>query len=124
DHIEAYLAGEEPEEYARTKRILDGYCKRMSVSLVYVIVVDQSDYGRFVSVFNAVDNSVDNSNYVEWELGDARDTTNQEYASKYRQLYENGSPYETIYRLNPGQNLHPHITTIVPIKNSGDKVTA
>ena len=124
DHIEAYLAGEEPEEYARTKRILDGYCKRMSVSLVYVIVVDQSDYGRFVSVFNAVDNSVDNSNYVEWELGDAHDTTNQEYASKYRQLYENGSPYETIYRLNPGQNLHPHITTIVPIKNSGDKVTA
>ena len=79
DHIKAYLAGEEPEEYARTKRILDAYCHRMSVSLIYVIDVDQSDYERFVSVFNAVDNTVDDSNYVPWEIGHKRETTNEEY---------------------------------------------
>ena len=124
DHIEEYLAGEEEEEYNRTKRILDGYCRRMSVSLVYVIAVDQSDYGRFVSVFNAVENSVDNTNYTEWELGNKRDTTNAEYAEKYRLLYTKESPYEVVYRLNPGKHLHPHITTMVPIKNSEDVVTA
>ena len=124
DHIKAYLAGEEAEEYARTKRILDRYCSRMSVSLVYVIDVDQSDYGSFISVFNAVDNSVDETSYTEWELGHKRETTNDEYAMKYKRLYDRLSPYETIYRLNPGNGLHPHITTIVPVMDSESDVAA
>ena len=124
DHIKAYLAGEEEDEYARTKRILDRFCTRMSVSLVYVIDVDQSDYGTFVSVFNAVDNSVDDTNYVEWELGHKRETTNKEYAEKYKLLYERQSPYESVYRLNPGKGLHPHITTMVPVLDSEGGVAA
>lgn len=124
DHIKAYLAGEEEDEYARTKRILDRFCTRMSVSLVYVIDVDKSDYGTFVSVFNAVDNSVDDTNYVEWELGHKRETTNKEYAEKYKLLYERQSPYESVYRLNPGKGLHPHITTMVPVLDSEGGVAA
>ena len=96
DHIKAYLAGEEPEEYARTKRILDAYCHRMSVSLIYVIDVDQSDYERFVSVFNAVDNTVDDSNYVPWEIGHKRETTNEEYRKSYEQAAA-GKWTETAY---------------------------
>ena len=128
DHIDDYLKGEPEEEYARTKRILNAYCRRMNVSLVYVIKVDQSDYGRFVSVFNAVDNSVDNSNYVEWETGYERETTNEEYRQAYKDIYEEESPFEIIYRLNPEQGLRPHITMIVPVWSSGpeneEKVTA
>ena len=124
DHIKAYLAGEEPEEYARTKRILDAYCHRMSVSLIYVIDVDQSDYERFVSVFNAVDNTVDDSNYVPWEIGHKRETTNEEYRKNYVALYAKEKEYATIYRLRPGQGLKPHITTIVPVTNSEGDVTA
>lgn len=124
DHIKAYLAGEEPEEYARTKRILDAYCHRMSVSLIYVIDVDQSDYERFVSVFNAVDNIVDDSNYVPWEIGHKRETTNEEYRKNYEALYAKEKEYATIYRLRPGQGLKPHITTIVPVTNSEGDVTA
>lgn len=124
DHIEEYLQGEETEEYARTKRILDGYCRRMSVSLIYVIDVDQSDYGTFVSVFNSVDNTVDESHYEEWEIAHKRDTTNDEYRQKYQELYEKKAEYATIYRLNPGNNLHPHITTIVPVMNSDEDVAA
>ena len=124
DHIDEYLAGEQEEEYARTKRILNAYCNRMNVSLVYVIKVDQSDYESFVSVFNAVDNSVDNSHYEEWELGHKRETTNDEYREAYREIYENESPFEIIYRLNPGQGLRPHITMIVPIDNDEGKVSA
>ena len=124
DHIKAYLAGEEPEEYARTKRILDAYCHRMSVSLIYVIDVDQSDYERFVSVFNAVDNTVDDSNYVPWEIGHKRETTNEEYRKSYEELYAKEKEYAAIYRLRPGNGLKPHITTIVPVTNSEGDVTA
>ena len=124
DHIQAYLAGEEKDEYARTKRVLDAYCHRMSVSLVYVIDVDTSDYGRFVSVFNAVDNSVDNSNYDQWELGYERETTNDQYVESYRALYAKESEYATVYRFNPGKGLKPHITTIVPVADSKGDVAA
>ena len=124
DHIKAYLAGEEPEEYARTKRILDAYCHRMSVSLIYVIDVDQTDYERFVSVFNAVDNSVDDSNYEPWEIGHKRETTNEEYRKSYEELYNKEKEYATIYRLRPGNGLNPHITTIVPVTNSEGDVAA
>ena len=124
DHIKEYLRGEQTEEYNRTKRIMDAYCKNMNVSLVYVIDVDESDYGRFVSVFNSVNNSVDNSEYEEWEIGHERDTTNEKYQKAYKALYEDQSEYETIYRLNPGKGVHPHITTIVPIRNDAGKVTA
>ena len=79
DHLDDYLAGDETEEYIRTKGYLDNYCHKISVSLIYVILVDNSDYGRFVSVFNSVNNAVDNSSYTEWELGYKRDTTNDEY---------------------------------------------
>ena len=124
DHIKDYLAGQQEEEYNRTKRILNAYCTRMSVSLVYVIDVDRSDYGRFVSVFNAVDNSVDDSNYTEWERGYERETTNDNYRSAYKDIYEEETSYEIIYRFNPGPGLHQHITMIVPVKNSEGKVAA
>lgn len=124
DHIDEYLEGGEVEEYNRTKRILDGFCRRMNVSLTYVIVVDQSDYGSFVSVFNSVNNSVDNSNYVPWELGFKRNTTNEEYKKNYQALYAKKIEYATIYRLQPGDGLKPHITTIVPVMDKEDNVAA
>ena len=124
DHLKAYLAGEETEEYQRSKQYLDLYCEKINVSLVYVIDVDTSDYGSFVSVFNSVNNEVDDSSYTEWELGHKRSTTNDEYRRKYRAIYEQGSACETVYRLKPGDGAHPHITTMVPVKDSAGEVRA
>ena len=118
DHLDDYLAGAEEEEYLRTKQLLDEFCCRMNVSLVYVIQVDRSDYGRFVSVFNAVDNAVDDSSYTAWELGHKRDTTNEEYRRKYKALYDGEAAYETVYRIKTTDGQHPHITTLVPLKDS------
>ena len=123
DHLEAYLAREKTDEYLMTRKYLDAYCKKISVSLIYVIVVDQSDYGRFVSVFNSVDNSVDNTSYTPWELGHKRDTTNDEYRQKYKAIYEEGSPYETLYRIKVTDGQHPHITTMVPVQTPSGRVT-
>ena len=123
DSIDSYLSDGENEEYITSAKYLEGYCKRMGVSLIYVIKVDTGDYGRFVSVFNAVDNSVDNSSYTPWELGHKRDTTNDEYRRKYRAIY-GGSEYETVYRTTNLKGHHPHITTMVPVKNSDGDVVA
>lgn len=122
--IDAYLNGKEQDEYKVTKRQLDIASQKLNVSLIYVIKVDESDYGRFVSVFNSVNNSVDNSSYTEWELGYKRNTTNDEYRKKYKSLYEGKSDYETVFRMHTTDGSHPHITTLVPVKNSQGKVTA
>ncbi|MBQ3405335.1 MAG: PP2C family protein-serine/threonine phosphatase, partial [Oscillospiraceae bacterium] len=124
DHLEDYLQGLDPEEYERTNRSMDKYCQSINVSLIYVILVDTSDYGRFVSVFNLVNNSVDDTDYTPWELGHKRDTTNDEYRQKYKAIYEEQAPYETVYRTNVPDGMHPHITTMVPVKSSSGEVAA
>ncbi|MBR5931183.1 MAG: PP2C family protein-serine/threonine phosphatase [Lachnospiraceae bacterium] len=124
DHLDDYLAGKENAEYEITKGRLDVFCETIHVSLVYVIQVDQSDYGRFVSIFNSVDNTVDDSSYTPWELGHKRDTTNDEYRRKYKELYEQKAEYETVYRIKTTDGQHPHITTMVPVKNSAGDVVA
>ena len=123
DNLDAYLSGEKTEDYLLSKGYLDSYCDKMSVSLIYVIKVDRSDYGRFVSVFNSVNNEVDNTSYTAWELGHKRDTTNSEYRRKYEAIYNKESAYETVYRLKTTDGQHPHITTMVPVKNSAGDVT-
>ena len=129
DSIERYLKEGKDEEYEQSAKYLDVYCQKAWVSLVYVIAVDQSDYGHFVSVFNSVNNEVDDSEYVPWELGYERETTNEEYAQKYEKLYSNNyesdnEKYETVYRTRNLGKYHPHITTLVPIENSKGEVTA
>lgn len=114
----------EKKDYLRTKQYLDDYCKAMAVSLIYVISVDTSDYERFVSVFCAIDNSVDNTKYQPWPLGYRRNTTNDEYREKYEELYNKEKPYATVYRMNPEDGQNPHITTMVPVLNSSRDVVA
>ena len=124
DHIDDYLEGDDEEEYERTQSYLDAYCNAMNVSLLYVIDVDTTDYGRFVSIFNSVNNSVANTKYDPWELGHKRDTTNEEYEDKYEAIYNKEKPYETIYRYKPTDGSLPHITTLVPVKDSSGDVSA
>ena len=124
ENLNSYLSGNNQEEYRRTKSLLTSYCYRINVSMIYVIQVDTSDYGRFVSIFNPVNNDVDNSDYTEWELGYKRNTTNEEYRQKYKALYDEESDYETVYRINTTDGQHPHITTIVPVKNNDEDVVA
>lgn len=124
DSIDRYLTEGADEEYLRSAGYLDTYCDKMHVSLVYVIKVDPSDYGSFVSVFNAVNNTVDNTSYTPWELGYRRETTNDEYRQKYKAICEDGSDSEVVYRTSNLHGTHPHITTMVPVKGKNGAVTA
>lgn len=122
DHLFDYLTGFEMEEYQRTKRYLENYCKRMAVSIVYVIMVEQNGFDYFFSIFNCVNNEVDNTSYVPWELGHRRQTTNEDYRQEYIRLYNKQAPYGTIYRINTKDGNNWHITTLVPIMDSNDDV--
>ena len=124
DNIDKYLNEGIDEEYLKAKGYLDTYCLKMNVSLVYVIKVDQSDYGSFLSVFNSVNNSVENTNYSPWELGYKRNTTNEEYKEKYIALYSGEVEYETVYRTTKLNGLTPHLTILVPMKTTSGEVTA
>ncbi len=125
DNIDLYLEkGGMAGEYIQSKKYLDNYCEKISVSLIYVIKVDTSDYGRFVSVFNSVDNSVGGTDYTPWEIGFKRDTTNDEYREKYKKVYTEEAPYQDVYRTKNLNGKLPHITTIVPVKNSAGEVVA
>lgn len=124
NRIDYYLKNGVDLEYKKTLSQLDEYCNDINVSIVYVIKVDTSDYGRFVSVFNSIDNTVDNTNYKPWDLGYERETTNDEYRAAYKALYNKEKTHVNIYRTKDLHGIHPHITTIVPIKDRKDNVTA
>ena len=122
DEIDSYLQnGGDSESYRQTERYLDSYCQKMDVTLIYVIKVDSSDYGSFTSVFNAVR---EGSDYTPWEIGHQQDTTNEEYANTYRDLYEGKIDYGTVYRTSDLRGKLPHITTLVPVKNSAGEVVS
>jgi len=122
NNIDTYLAsGGTSVDYKQSENYLDKYCDRMGLTLIYIIKVDTSDYGSFTSVFNSV---AKDAPYTKWEIGYQRDTTNQEYADTYKALYSGEIEYGTIYRTNNLNGAPPHITTLVPVKNSDGKVVS
>ena len=123
DKIDQYLkTGEGDSAYDLAQSRMDILCNRMDLPLIYVIKVDTSDYNSFVSVFNSVNES--STRYTRWEAGHFRETTNEEYRQLYIDLYENGLSYGTIYRTKNLSGAEPHLTLLVPVKDSADRTTA
>ena len=109
------------EEYADRWQRMNILCQKQNVTLIYVIKVDTSDYGRFESVFNTVNAD---SGYTPWAVGYTRDTTNEEYRRVYRDIYENGSKQGTVVRKSSLNGHEAHITSLIPVTNSEGNVTA
>lgn len=122
DNIEEYLqSGGSSEDYQTSLERMDTLCQKQNVTLIYVIRPDTTDYRSFQSVFNVVN---DNSSYTPWEIGYERETTNEEYAGIYRDIYENGLEHGTVVRDRNLSGGEPHISSLIPIRNSEGKVTA
>lgn len=122
DHIQDYLAtGGDSEEYRNSLAHMNTLCQKQGVTLIYVIAVDTSDYGRFQSVFNTVNES---SGYTPWEVGYQRDTTNEKYREIYRQMYEDGLQRETVTRISGLEGREPHTTALIPLTGSDGAVKA
>ena len=122
DKIEEYLRTHgDSDEYRDRLNRMDILCDKQNVTLIYVIAVDTSDYGRFVNIYNSVNK---NSSYSRWEIGYQRDTTNEEYARVYKDIYENGLQRGTVLRTKDLRGKEPHITSLVPVKDSNGDVQA
>ena len=122
DKIEEYLrTGGDSDEYRDRLNRMDILCDKQNVTLIYAIAVDTSDYGRFVNIYNSVNK---NSTYSRWEIGYQRDTTNEEYAQVYRDIYENGMKRGTVLRTTDLRGKEPHITSLVPVTDSNGDVRA
>lgn len=120
--ISEYLETEgNSEEYQRKLTNLNILCQEQNVTLIYAISVDTSDYNSFKSVFNTVN---ENSSYTPWEVGYQRNTTNEEYRQIYKDIYENGLERGEIARTFNLGGKEPHITVLIPIKDSEGTVQA
>lgn len=132
DKIDEYLEAERgnsgdaespfvDDEYSDRWERMNILCQKQNVTLIYVIKVDTSDYGRFESIFNTVN---DASGYAPWAVGYERDTTNDEYRRIYRDIYENGLKQGTVVRTKGLYGREAHITSLIPVKNSNGEVSA
>lgn len=126
DSIDDYLASTEEEvgskfeSYATTKQRLTSFCNNMGMSVIYVIK-PSDDYQSYTSIFNCLN---DNSPFTEWELGHVEDINSNDYAEAYKNIIEKGSDREIVLREFNLNGANPHITALVPIKDSNGNVTA
>ena len=122
DRIDEWEAdGGTSGDYLQTAEYIDILTEKQHVTMIYVIDVDTTDYGRFTSVFNSV---AADSEYSPWPIGYERDTTNDEYRQIYRDIYENGLERGSIVRLTELRGKPPHVTSLVPVKKSDGSVRA
>lgn len=122
DRIDDWEAdGGTDEDYLQTAGYLDILTEKQHVTMIYVIDVDTTDYGRFTSVFNSV---AADSGYSPWPIGYERDTTNDEYRQIYRDIYENGLERGSVVRVTDLRGKPPHVTSLVPVKKPDGSVRA
>ena len=121
DHIDEYLEENgASDEYKETKEKLTVLCNTQDMSVVYVVKPD-ADYKNVTSVFNCLNY---NSTYSPWEIGHRSENADEDYEVAYRKMYEEDLKEATIDRIdNLGEGL-PHVTGLVPIRNSEGKVVA
>ena len=122
DNIQEYLdMEEESDEYRLMNERLYTLCQKQDVTLIYAIVPDPGTYDEFTLVVSVQNRS---SDYDPWPRGYRRETTNDEYRNIYREIYEEGLERGTILRTSSLRGKEPHITSLIPIKDSKGNVSA
>ena len=120
--IEDYAAsGGTTKEYTSALESMERLCNSSGSTFIYIIRPDLSDYKHITFLFSTIN---ENSDFTRYEFGYVRETTNEEYMEKYRRLYEDGSDQELVIRDKGYIETDPHITAMVPVKNTEGKTTA
>ena len=120
DHLQEFLSTEgNTDEYKIMRERLYTLCQKQNVTLIYVICPDTSDYGQFTLVISVQN---ENSTYDPWPIGYIRKTTNDEYRTIYKQIYEEGMLRGTILRTEDLSGKEPHITSLIPVKGGNGEI--
>ena len=107
--------------YENTWTALRKICNASGSTFVYVIQPDLTDYNHITFIFSTINN---NSPYELFDFGYVRETTNDDYRTKYRKLYEGASKEELVIRDKGYISTDPHITAMVPVKNNAGETQA
>ncbi|MBR7088159.1 MAG: hypothetical protein IKI38_02285, partial [Mogibacterium sp.] len=113
------LSGGDTGEYRRTYNELQRLCNSTDSTFIYVIQPDTTDYAHITFVFSIMNY---NAKYTVYDFGYYRETTNEEYREKYRSLYEQRTFSEIVVRNEGYIETDSHITAMVPLRGSDNKV--
>ena len=122
DRMEAFAqSGGETEEYQAVWEQLDQLCNSMGATFIYVIQPDLTDYAHITFLFSTINRE---STYTVYDFGYVRETTNDEYRMKYRELYEGEADRELLIRDKGYIETDPHITAMIPLRGSDGETKA
>ena len=116
DRLDDYEASEGTSaDYLEAWTRMDRMCNTSEATFIYVIRPDLSDYAHITFLFSTINH---NSSYTVYDFGYVRETTNDDYKTKYRALYEGTSSSEIVIRDRGYIETDAHITSMVPLKGS------
>ncbi len=122
DRIGEYMSsGGETEEYREVYSRLASLCDSTRSTFIYVIIPDMPDYDHITFVFSTM---MSGSGYSRYDFGYYRETTNDEYREKYRNLIEGTSSEELVVRDKGYIETDPHITAMIPVTGTDGKTKA
>ncbi|MBR1443872.1 MAG: SpoIIE family protein phosphatase [Firmicutes bacterium] len=122
DKIDEYeQSGGITSEYKKVWDGLDRLCNSQGVTFIYVIRPDRTDYAHIKFIFSTINKE---SEYTPYEFGYLRETTNDEYKEKYKNLYDGKTDKETVIRDKGYIETGSHITIMIPLKDSNDQTQA
>ncbi len=122
DRMEAYKAsGGTTEEYKNIYDTLDTICNTLGVTFIYVIEPDLPDYNHITFIFSGINHNTD---YTHYDFLYYRETTNDDYRTKYRQLYEGEAERALVVRDKGYIETGSHITAMIPLKGSDGQTKA
>ena len=108
-------------EYKKIFSNMASLCNSSGSTFIYVIIPDTTDYNHITFLFSTIDYNTD---YDLFPFGYVRETTNDEYRVKYRKLMEKKSHAEIVVRDQGDSDTDDHITAMVPVTGSDNKVKA
>lgn len=122
DKMDEYAgSGGTTDEYKTAWETLEKLCNSSGSTFIYVIRPDLTDYKHITFLFSTVNES---SDYICYEFGYVRDTTNEEYMEKYHNMYRGITDRELVIRDKGYIETDPHITAMIPLKKSDGTTTA
>jgi len=122
DRMDRYArSGGTTWEYTKAWESLDKLCNASDATFIYVIRPDRPDYGHITFLFSTMNRR---SHYTMYEFGYVRETTNDEYRTKYRALYEGTEERELVIRDKGYIETDPHITAMIPLRDQNGQTQA
>ena len=120
DKLDDYLiSGGVSEEYNELVDAVEHLCNTSGSMFIYVIQPDLSDYNHITFIIST---RRSDSTFSRYNVGYYRETTNDDYRTKYRRLYEGYTDYEIVVRDRGYIETAPHLTTMIPLRD-GNGIT-